>query len=73
EVLSSVEHTQPTSKRKIRIADARTYDFKELIPLYDALNEAALACRTEETVKMAKNIIPEYISNNSVFSKLDPK
>lgn len=73
EVLSSVEHTQPTSHRKIRIADARTYDFKELIPLYDALNEAALACRTEETVKMAKNIIPEYISNNSVFSKLDPK
>ena len=73
EVLSSVEHTQPTSHKKIRIADARTYDLNELMPLYDALKEAALACRTEETVKMAKDILPEYISKNSVFSKFDRK
>ncbi len=73
EVLSSVEHTQPTSHKKIRIADARTYDFSELVPLYDALAEAALACRTEETVRMAKNIVPEYISKNSVYSKFDRK
>ena len=32
EVLSSIEHTRPTSHKKIRIANARTYDFESLLP-----------------------------------------
>ncbi|MDE7357088.1 MAG: polysaccharide biosynthesis protein, partial [Bacteroidales bacterium] len=37
EVLNSEEHTQPTSHRKIRIADARTYEFDEVVAEFDTL------------------------------------
>ena len=73
EVLSSIEHTHPTSNKKIRIADARQYTFEDLIPDYDTLEDLARDCRTEEAVRKAKEIVPEFISNNSSFSKLDPK
>lgn len=71
EVLSSIEHTKPTVNKKIRIADARTYEFTELVPQYDQLEELAKTYRSEEVVKKAKEIVPEYISNNSEFTKLD--
>lgn len=73
EVLGSEEHTHPTSHEKIRVAEAETYSLKDLIPLYNRLEEAAHACRSEEAVKLAKEIVPEYISNNSEFSKFDLK
>ncbi|MCH5243551.1 MAG: polysaccharide biosynthesis protein [Lentimicrobiaceae bacterium] len=73
EVLSSEEHTQPTSHEKIRIAEAKTYVFDEIQPLYDRLEEITRACRSEEAVRLAKEIVPEYISNNSEFSKFDSK
>ena len=73
EVLSSIEHTHPTSNKKIRIADARIYTFEELLPDYDRLEELARTCQTEAAVKKAKEIVPEFISNNSQFSKLDQK
>lgn len=73
EVLSPVEHTLPTSHKKIRIASAKTYNFKDLQPLYKQLEELAVACKSEEAVKLAKEVLPEYISNNSEFSKLDRK
>lgn len=73
EVLSSVEHTMPTSHKKIRIAYAKTYNFKDLQPIYKELEEAALTCKGDEAVRIAKGLIPEYVSNNSEFSKLDRK
>ena len=73
EVLSSVEHTHPTSNKKIRIADARIYTFEDLLPDYDQLENLARNCKTEAAVKKAKEIVPEFISNNSSFSKLDHK
>lgn len=71
EVLSSIEHTKPTSHKKIRIADARTYDFKRLLPEYDELIRFASHYQTNDVVRKAKEIIPEYISNNSEFTALD--
>ena len=73
EVLSSIEHTHPTSNKKIRIADARVYDFEDLLPDYDQLEALARNCKTEDAVKKAKEIVPEFISNNSEFAKLDRK
>ena len=73
EVLGAEEYTRPTSHEKIRIAQADTYVFNDLLPLYDRLGEAARACRSEEAVRLAKEIVPEYISNNSEFSKFDRK
>lgn len=71
EVLSSVEHTKPTSHRKIRIADARTYEFDEVVQEFDALIDLASSYQSEEAVRKAKSIIPEFISQNSEFSQLD--
>lgn len=73
EVLGAEEYTRPTSHEKIRIAQADTYVFNDLLPRYDRLGEAARACRSEEAVRIAKEIVPEYISNNSEFSKFDRK
>lgn len=71
EVLSSIEHTKPTENKKIRIADARTYDFEDLQKDYNELEELAKTYQSVEVVKKAKEIVPEYVSNNSEFSKLD--
>lgn len=71
EVLSSIEHTRPTSHKKIRIANARTYDFKSLLPDYDELIRLATSYQSNAVVSKAKEIIPEYVSNNSVFTQLD--
>ena len=71
EVLSSVEHTKPTSHHKIRIADARTYAFDEVVKDFDALIELASTYQSEAVVRKAKAIMPEYISQNSEFSQLD--
>ncbi|MDE5574758.1 MAG: polysaccharide biosynthesis protein [Bacteroidales bacterium] len=73
EVLGAEEYTRPTSHEKIRIAKADTYVFNDLQPLYNRLGDAARACRSEEAVRLAKEIVPEYISNNSEFSKFDRK
>ena len=73
EVLSSIEHTHPTSNKKIRIADARVYTFEDLLPDYDELEQLSRHCQTEAAVRKAKEIVPEFISNNSSFSKLDHK
>ncbi|MDE5762063.1 MAG: polysaccharide biosynthesis protein, partial [Bacteroidales bacterium] len=71
EVLNSEEHTQPTSHRKIRIADARTYEFDEVVAEFDTLIDLASTYQSEAVVRKAKDIIPEYISQNSEFSQLD--
>lgn len=71
EVLSSIEHTRPTSHKKIRIANARTYDFESLLPDYDELIRLATSYQSNAVVSKAKEIIPEYVSNNSVFTQLD--
>ena len=55
------------------IADARIYTFEDLLPDYDQLENLARNCKTEAAVKKAKEIVPEFISNNSSFSKLDHK
>lgn len=71
EVLSNTENTLPSFHEKIRIAQVREYDFdvvnrqiEELIALSHTYDDMAI-------VGKMKEIVPEYISNNSVYSKLD--
>lgn len=73
EVLSNDENTKPSFHDKIRIACVREYDYRlvckdidELISIADTFDEMAI-------VKKMKEIVPEYVSNNSVFSRLDKK
>ncbi len=71
EVLSDAENTIPTHHPKILRAKVREYSFEdvnnnisELIALFDKQDNLSI-------VKKLKQIIPEYISNNSRFTQLD--
>lgn len=71
EVLSDAENTIPTYHEKIMIAKVREYDFTMINEKVDLLLECAAKHYTYETVSLMKEIVPEYISKNSTFEKLD--
>lgn len=71
ELLATEENTLPTHHEKILIARVKEYDFEdvkksvnELISLFDTQNNIAI-------VSKMKEMVPEYISNNSVYEELD--
>jgi len=73
ELLATEENSLETYHPKIMIAKVREYDYesissniRELIGLFDTQNN-------ELIVKKMKEIVPEFISNNSVYSSLDNK
>jgi FlaA1/EpsC-like NDP-sugar epimerase len=71
EVLSSVEPTRPTYHSKIMIAETREYDFEWVQESMQSLMEAAKLENDWNTVRLMKVMIPEFISNNSKFERLD--
>ena len=73
EVLSHEENTKPSFHKKIRIATVREYDYDEVCKDINELIEISKRYDDMATVKKMKEIVPEYISNNSVYSILDPK
>ena len=70
ELLADEENTKPTHHPKILIANTRenpedlTDKIEALINLFDQQNN-------EEIVQKMKELVPEYISQNSTFEKLD--
>ena len=71
EVLSNTENTLPSFHDKIRIAQVREYDYATACAQVERLIETARTYDSMATVKVMKEIVPEYISNNSVYSVLD--
>jgi len=71
ELLSSAENSLPTHHKQILIGKVREYQFEvvdtfinELILLFNTQNNALI-------VSKMKEIVPEFVSNNSVFQSLD--
>jgi FlaA1/EpsC-like NDP-sugar epimerase len=73
ELLNNAENTKPTYHEKIMIAEVREYDFLTVHNKIEKLIASARYHYTLETVGMMKDLVPEYISQNSVFEKLDVK
>lgn len=73
EVLSTTENTLPSEHEKIRIAQVREYDFDVVSQQIDKLVALSHTYDSMNIVKMMKEIVPEFISNNSVYSVLDKK
>lgn len=73
EVLSNVENTDPTSHDRIRIAHVRTYDYNDAKDAVGKLEELSRAVDIPDMVRLMKQIVPEYISNNSRFQEFDAK
>ena len=71
EVLSTTENTLPSFHEKIRIAEVREYDFNEVEKQIEELIELSHTYNDMAIVEKMKEIVPEYVSNNSKYSVLD--
>ena len=71
EVLSNTENTLPSFHEKIRIAKVKEYDFEQVSKEIDALVELAKSYDEMKIVGKMKEIVPEFVSKNSVYSALD--
>ena len=71
EVLSELEDTKPSFHEKIRIACVREYEYEQVCEDIDELVEISKTYDDMRIVAKMKQIVPEYKSNNSVYTKLD--
>lgn len=71
EVLSNEENTIPTDHYKICIAKVREYSRNAILPAYDELENLSLLVKIDDTVRLMKEIVPEFKSNNSIYEKFD--
>ena len=73
ELLNQKETTIPTSNEKIMVARVREFDFDTVSPEVDQLIATSQQTKPFMTVKLMKQLVPEYISNNSIYEQLDPQ
>ena len=73
ELLNNSENTRPTYHEKIMIAQVREYDFPLVSNQINELIERAERHYVYESVALMKELVPEFISNNSSYEKLDTK
>ena len=71
ELLATKENTIPTDNPKILRAQVREYNPEEVNKLFEDLYQALLRCEDMPIVAEMKRIVPEFVSNNSVFCQLD--
>lgn len=71
ELLATKENTMPTDNPKIMRAQVRDYESNEVNELIEELSKALSTCDDFAIVTQMKRIVPEFISNNSVFCQLD--
>ncbi len=74
ELLSDEESTIPTHHQKILIAKVRSVEFENIEPHFNAFKELLKKSESEMLmVTKMKEMVPEFVSNNSIFEKLDEK
>jgi FlaA1/EpsC-like NDP-sugar epimerase len=71
ELLNNEENTSPTHHDKILIGKVREYNLTEVQENVEKLINAYSSQNNDALVKQMKEIVPEFKSNNSVFTKLD--
>lgn len=71
EVLNDAETSLPTHHKKILIATVRAYNFKKAKHIVEQLAQLFEQQNNKELVKLLKESIPEYKSNNSIYEELD--
>ena len=68
EVLSTTENTLPSFHEKVRIAKVQEYDYDVVNQQIEQLLQISHTYDSMQIVKMMKSIVPEYVSNNNLFS-----
>ena len=71
ELLGDEENTIGTHHPKIMIGRVKQIDYKTINKLVENLISLVKSQGNEDIVKSMKQIVPEFISNNSEYSKLD--
>lgn len=71
ELLSNKENTLPTIHPKIMIAKVREYDYDEVCANEQRLLETSYTFDDMTVVRLMKQIVPEYISQESKYCELD--
>ena len=71
EMLSNEENTLPSFHDKIRIAKVREYEYDEVSRQIDELISLSQTYDDMAIVAKMKEIVPEFISKNSVYAQLD--
>lgn len=71
EVLSDEENTLPTVHDRIRVAKVREYEYLEIQEVINHLETLARTVSIPEMVRLMKETVPEYKSENSKYADLD--
>ena len=71
ELLNDHENNLPTHHSKIMIAKVREYDYENINENIAELIQLFPTQDNEKIVMKMKQIVPEFISNNSVYERLD--
>ena len=71
EVLANEENTIKTDNEKIMHAVVRKYETEEVDGMIEKLQNELETCDPMKIVAQMKAIVPEFKSNNSIFSQLD--
>jgi len=71
EVLNDAETTKPTIHKKIMVASVREYDYADALENEKRLYEASFKYDDMATVKIMKEIVPEFKSRQSKYEALD--
>lgn len=71
ELLSNEENTVPTHHPQIMIAKVREYDFNLIQEHLGEMNHLLSIQDNDSIIMKMKKIVPEYISNNSTYERLD--
>ncbi len=73
EVLASAENTLPTSHDRIRIAKVREYAYENARKTAEELETLSRAVNIPDMVRLMKQTVPEFISENSEFKEFDDR
>ena len=71
EVLATTENTLPAFHERIRIAQVREYAYADALSAVDRLSELSRAVEIPDMVRLMKQTVPEYKSENSRFKEFD--
>ncbi|MDP4239817.1 MAG: nucleoside-diphosphate sugar epimerase/dehydratase [Bacteroidota bacterium] len=71
ELLNQKEITTKTYNPKIMIAKVQEYDYDTVSVQIDELIQYSLMCKNFLTVSLMKKIVPEFLSKNSQYERLD--
>ena len=73
ELLATKENNIPTYHPKILRAEVRKYSLEDIDREYGELQDIMYTLDDRQIVAKMKSIVPEFISNNSIYCELDKK